>query len=255
MAQQTIRIGNLEFSVRVSGQDTTFNVLDEPVQPSAVGETPARPAFSRHTRTDNFWGIGFILTEGDYYSTRGGNSINLNIGHMRLNHYARRWASGTTFQYSYYNYRLNANNPVYLWEVLPRAFAKEDINKQVYRSHNLAADIFKRFYMVLPTDRRGNNGFYIDLGVQGDWAFSKYCKIKTNSEGNYKYRNRHLLNSEAFNHFNASAIARLGWRKAWGWGFLNCGTVFARYRFTNALDQSVLPLDLPPITIGIKFGL
>ena len=249
MAQQTIRIGTMEFTLRIQGQDTTINVLDKPTQPNQVGETPSSPSFT-FTKKTNFWSIGFIVPDGgsDFYSVRGGNSINLDFGNIRLNHHNRRFATGRTFQYSYYNYRFRVSDPVSLNEVLPREFVKEDIDKHVFRSHNFALSGFTRFYLF-PQERRSiNDGLYIDLGVQGDWAFSKYSKTKTNSDGNYKYRNRHL-SDEAFNPFTASAIARIGWK---GWGFSNSRAVFVRYRFTDAFAKA-LPMDLPPITVGIQF--
>ena len=253
-----VRIGNMEVIVRKYEQDTAvyINVLDCPKCPQESGTRRARNTLTQRYFSDGFTGIGFILPDNSsgYYSVLGASSINIDIGQMRRYHLSRRFALGATTQYSFYNYKLTANEPAFLEEVIGN-IAKNDIRKQVYRSHNFAAGAFTRFYLIPPqlrtvkttvaigkisnTKTTGINGMFIDLGAQGDLAFSKYCKIKTHSSGKEKYRDGH-----AFNPFSASAIARIGWGSK---------AIFARYRLTDAFNQKALPMDLPPVTIGIQF--
>jgi hypothetical protein len=244
IAQSGVRIGNLEFSVRNIGTDTLVQItVDEPCPPC-----PECPEIKTRTRnrafnsgiSDGFSSIGFILPDhgSGYYDVIGGSSWNFNIGSERRYHLARRFAVGGNSQYSYYNYKLRPMDETYLHKVIG-LYNKDGIRKQVFRSHNLAAGVFARFYFAPPRDGKKSGGMFIDAGVQGDWVFSKYCKIKTRNEGNHKARDGY-----AFNPFQASATARVGWGST---------VIFARYRFTDAFNQKALPMDLPPVTIGLQF--
>jgi len=244
IAQQGVRFGNLEFIVRKADSDTI--VVNEPCPPCppANGKLPKANPLTRRTYSDSFGAIGFILPDNGngYYSILGGNSFNIDIGQMRRYHFSRRFALGGTTQYSFYNYRIHQD--VFLGKTeIGVDIVRAAIRKQVYRSHNLAIGAFTRFYIVPPSIHSGrirdNSGMYFDLGAQGDFAFSKYHKVKfqtTGKAGKDKFRDGH-----AFNAFSASATARLGWDKS---------AVFVRYRFTDAFNQKVLPMDLPQITIG-----
>ena len=252
IAQSSVRIGNYEFFVKKAAKDSTIQVFveDDP-RPPCPSENETRPKTnsSKYHKSTFFCGIGFILPEksDDYYTILGGNSMNIDFGNMQRYQISRRFALLGTLQYSYYNYKLRdaASEPDFKREVLKNSDI-DDIKKQVFRSHNIAAGAFTRFYLI-PPKNRGNDGLYLDLGAQGDFAYSKYCKIKTNSE-KYKYREGYV-----FNPFTASAIARIGWK---GWKTWCCGSspaLFVRYRFTDAFNSQALPMDLPPITIGIQF--
>ena len=253
IAQPGVRIGNLKFIVTKVDDDmlTQINVLDEPCP--CPPENEIRPAssintFKRYNRTTNFGSIGFILPDNSYYSTLPGNSINIDVGRMRRNHFAPNFAIGRTIQYSFYNYKLkdanedsNFNDKILNGEYI----VKNDIDKQVFRSHNVAASLFLRSYLVPPSNR-SNDGLYIDLGAQGDFAFNQFYMLKLNSSGKEKYRN------DNFNPFSASAIARIGWNDSWLLRS-NKRAIFVRYRFTDAFNKDALQKDLPPITIGIQF--
>jgi len=252
IAQSGVRIGNYEFFIKKAGQDSIIQVFAEndPCPPCpSENETRPKPKSKPHKyyKSTTFSGIGFILPDynsADYYTVLGGNSMNLDFGSMHRYHLSRRFALGTSLQYSFYNYRLKLDEPVYLENVYNRPFTKNEIYKQVFRSHNVAAGAFTRFYLIPPKNR--GNDVYLDLGVQGDFAFSKYSKLKTHSGDKYKQRD-----GEAFKPFTASAIARIGC-KGWKWG-TDAFAFFVRYRFTDAFNSNVLPKELPPITIGIQF--
>jgi len=177
-----------------------------------------------------------------YFTTIGGNSINFDVGRMQRYHLTRHFALGTTVNYSYYNYKLRDAfaDPFFNEEVRnDKPFAENNIRKEVFRSHNAAAGAFSRFYLVAPRTR-DNDGLFIDLGAQGDFAFSKYYLMKFNNGGKDKFRNGY-----AFNPFTASAIARVGWKTRSG-----NPAIFVRYRLTDAFN---MPMDLPPVTVGIQF--
>lgn len=238
IAQSNMRIGNLEISVKDI--------------PCPQNETCLNP---KTTYKSTFCGIGFILPNNGngYFTTLGGSSINLDIGRMHRYQITPQFALGRTLQYSYYNYRSwnAASRSEFVDEVIGKDYDKHGIRKQVYRSHNIAASAFTRYYLV-PVKKH----LYIDLGVQGDFAFNKYFKIKTESEGKRKYRNDY-----AFNPFTASVTARIGWNRkncsfkldGKCWRCDNSRAIFVRYRFTDAFNSKALPMDLPRITIGIQF--
>jgi len=245
IAQTGVRIGKMEFVIRNTGSDTITQItVDEPCPP-CPSENETRPETTYKSRiSDGFVGIGFILPDNgnDYYSVRSGNSFNIDIGGERRYHLARRFAVGGLTQYSFYNYKLKPVEPTYLHEVIGRTDIKSDnIRKQVFRSHNLAAGVFTRFYLSPPRANSGKGGMFIEAGAQGDFAFSKYCKLKTDHpKKKEKFRDGYV-----FNPFTASATARIGWGST---------VVFARYRFTDAFNKKELtaPMDLPRVTIGIQ---
>ena len=251
IAQSGVRIGNLEFIVRKTETDTIVQInVDEPSSPCPP-EVKSKPKAKSTDRniSDGFCGIGFILPNySEYYSTLSPSSINLDFGGSHRFQLTRWFALGGTMQYSFYNYKLNkaVSDPgsAFVTEVMKGDLPNSDLQKQVFRSHNIAAGPFIRLHLVPSSRPKKNDGFYIDLGVQGDFAFSKYYKNKTTSGGKLKIRNGDTLNNDVFNPFTASAIARIGWSSS---------AIFARYRFTDAFNSVRLPMDIPPITIGIQF--
>ena len=255
-AQIPVRIGNMEIIIRKQDQDTTMQVkiLDEPSLPPPVGgesRTTTRSNTYKYHYSSAFGGFGFILPDNssDYYPILDGNSINLYIGNMHRYQLSRRFALLGTWQYSYYNYRFNKkindvnfNDVNFNDVVVHNNTYREDgvqFNKQVYRSHNAAFGAYTRFYLGQPK-RRSNDGVFIDLGIQGDWAFSRYYKLRMYSGRDEKYRV-----PEVFNPFTASGVARLGFNKTFSF--------FVRYRFTDAFSHENLDRDLPRLTIGVTF--
>ena len=248
-AQPSVKIGNMEIIVKKTDSDTVVQInVDEPVRPFSSDDAPLpKPKFKKYQSSTGFCGIGFILPDNDskYYTTLGGSSINIDIGSMSRYHLTRWFALGGAFQYSYYNYKLRdaASDSCFYTEVTGINFDRLDLHKQTYRSHNLAVSAFTRFYLI-PPKKRGKDGLYIDLGAQGDFAFSKYYKIKTRTDEKLKYRNGY-----AFNPFSASAFARMGCKMFGKESY----ALFVRYRFTDVFNKKPLPMDLPPITIGLQF--
>jgi len=260
IAQSGVRIGNLEFIVKKTENDTIAQITVDDPCPSfpSENETRPKPKFKRRTYNDGFCGIGFIMPDigkDDYYTVLGGNSINIDIGGIRVYHFTRRFALGGTLNYSFYNYKFRdaVNDPESKFNqtVLGgKEFFNNDVQKQVYRTHNISAGLFTRFNLVpLRTTRDGTivggrSKLYIDLGAQGDFAASRFCMLKTQSEKKKRYHEDY-----AFNPFTASAIVRIGSSFLPG----SHSAIFARYRFTDAFNSKALPMDLPPLTIGIQF--
>jgi len=243
-AQRAVRIGSYEVIVRSQGQDTTLqvNVLDDPCPPCpSENETrpaPQRPRYNR-TQSTAWGGFGFIIPDNGegYYTTLGGNSINLDFGGMKRWHLSRWFALGWTYNYSFYNYKLKDvdQEMTFNTEVLGgNIFDKKDINKQVFRSHNFAIGVFTRFYLIPPPAREK---LYIDIGAQGDIAPFRHYMMKFVNGGKDFYPNDY-----AFNSFSTSAVARIGWKNH---------AFFLRYRLTENFNQNALPKDLPPINFGI----
>ena len=252
IAQSGVRIGNYEFNVKKAEKDSTIQVFaeEDPCPPCpSENETRPQPKKTKHiprTYNDFFCGIGFTLPDNgdDYYTVFGNKSFTVDAGWMRRYQIARWVALGGTLNYTFYNYKLRdaSSEPVFREEILDdRDFAAEDIRKQVYHSHNIAASAFIRFYPIPPPRGRSNhNAPYFDFGVQGDVAVSPYYLIDTRSEGKRKF-----YNDYAFNPFIASVYVRAG---------IGSAAVFARSRLTDVYNSKVLPKDLPPITFGIQFG-
>ena len=247
IAQPAVRIGNMEIIVRKQGQDTTMqvNVLEDPCPPCPPSENEtgsrARSNTYKYHYKSSFGGLGFILPDigSNNYTTLGGSSINLDIGSMHRYQRTRWFALVGTLHYSYYNYKLHdaAEDEDFKREALRSDYSNAEINKQVFRSHNAGIGAFTRFYSGQPR-RHSNDGVFIDIGIQGDWAFSKYYKLKTHKGSKEKIRDDY-----AFNSFAASYVVRVGMTRWF--------SVYARYRFTDAFNSKALPLDLPPFTFGV----
>jgi hypothetical protein len=258
-AQQAVRIGNMEIIVRKQDQDTTvqINVLEDPEHSNISGEKQSSASryrsFTPYRKHLTLMGLGFMVPQSgsDYYNINAGNSFNFDFGWMRRQHFARRFAYGRTLAYSFNNYNFGGNDRMNFHnrisdEQLTDIDDFKKFNKQVFRSHNVALELFMRFYIVPPKGRSRDEGLYIDLGAQGDFAFSKYYMTKQSNGGKDKYRN------ESFNPLNASAIARIQWGR--GILFKDNSSLFVRYRFTDAFKKD-LNMDLPPITIGVHWQL
>ena len=246
IAQSGVRIGNMEFVYRKVGSDTLTQItLNDPCPP-CPSENETRPKPKIYRRIDQsytFGSIGLIVPDysSSYYTILDGNSINLEFGGVRTYHLANWFALGGTLQYSYYNYRLRDidQEPFFNSNVLEGKPFDRDFKKQVFRSHNAATSAFTRFYL-LPPRYNNDKRLYIDLGAQGEYAVFRHYMVKFGKKNKDYYKNGY-----AFNPFSASAIARIGWK--------NKGAIFARYRFTEAFNPKELPMDLPPLTIGIQF--
>lgn len=240
LSAQTVKIGNTKIVVKKG--DTIFSIRQVPEK---IHSSDSKSKFNHYPKSHSYIGLGFMIPEytNDYFRIWGGNTFHLDIGHMKRYQASRHFSLGATMQYSFHNYRLDdaLSNPVFADQVVghPDPADKQGIYKQVYRSHNIGASVFTRFYLVPPRNRSNSDGVYIDCGIQGDFSYSRFFKTKSSSDGSEKYRDGY-----AFNPLNASVYARLGW---------NDIAIVAHYRFTDTFNRQAIPVDLPGWSVGVQF--
>jgi hypothetical protein len=110
---------------------------------------------------------------------------------------SRHFALMGTLGYSFYSYRLkNVIGTDAEFDEITNGITADRIKRQMYRSNDLAAGLYARLYLVAPKHDRYNSGMYIDLGVQGDWAFAKYVKIKYTDGGKNKFHDNYAFNHD-----------------------------------------------------------
>jgi hypothetical protein len=241
-AQSSVRIGNMEISVKkINGDTLTQIVVDEPCPPcppdDATRPTHRHKQYSRYShRAYAGFGMNYPESSADIYPLSG--SFNFDAGgthHFRL---SKHFAFLGSFGYSLYSYRLkDVIGTDAEFAPITDGLQADRIKKQMYRSNNLTTGVYTRFYLVAPPHYSHKQSLYIDLGVQGDWAFAKYIKVKYHDGGKNKFHDNY-----AFKPFNASAVARIGW---------NGIACFARYRFTDAFNHKVLSNEIPRLSFGI----
>jgi hypothetical protein len=147
---------------------------------------------------------------------------------------SRRYSIGTTFQYTYYNYKLDG--------VAEAGLIRDDVpgevRKEYFRTDNIGTGLINRFYLF-PLGKRAP--FTLDRGAYADFAFSKRYNVKTRENGKnekYKYRD-----GDMFNPFNAGLYGALKKGKY---------SVYVRYRLTNLFNPDLMELQLPELSIGVQ---
>lgn len=204
--------------------------------------TGSEPKPYNATRSSLFVGFGFAIPDNgsSYYAIIDGSSYCFDAGWRKYMHLNRRFAAGGTLHYSFYSYRLTdaLSDSTFKAAATGLATLPGNVNKQLYRSNNFALGVFTRVYLFFAPKR-----CYVDLGAQGDWAFSRYYMLHYPYpyDGKQKFRE-----DNTFNAFSASAVAQLGW---------NSVALFARYRLTNVFNQSILSKNLPPLSVGFRLEL
>ncbi|MDR0415628.1 MAG: PorT family protein [Prevotellaceae bacterium] len=249
-AQPSIRIGSIEINFRKNSDTTALSDeqqrslknggADKEQQPSSKdgGAGKKQQPYRRHSRS-SFIGVGFIVpnnnsSDSRYYTALGANSYNIDIGMRSWRYTSRQVSFGGGFQYSFYNYRLHdaIDDPAFLKAVTgletPPSYS---IEKQNFRSHSFAISVLARYYIP-------SINIYVSASAQGDFVFSKHYTLYYPRKGLEEFYSNH-----AFNPFVASAVAELGGKHF---------TLFVRYRLTSAFNLSVLPKDLPPLSLGIR---
>jgi hypothetical protein len=241
-AQSSVRIGNMVISVKHMKGDTLTQVLvDEPCPPCpSESETRPKPAYKQYPKHSHWGYVGFGMnnpeSSADIYPLSG--SFNFDVGSIHSQRLSNHFALLGSLGYSLYSYRLrNVIGTDAQWDAITDGVQTDRVKKQMYRSNDLTAGLYTRFYLVAPRDDSRRKSLYLDLGVQGNWAFAKYMKVKYTGGGSDKFHDNY-----AFRPFNASAVARVGWNKI---------EFFARYRFTDAFNHEVLSKEVPRLSVGI----
>ncbi len=241
-AQSRIKIGNLEFSVQknTNGNDTVMQIDANDDARAVITRSRSEEPIKRKKRYHSsswYFGLEFAIpqTGSDYLTIQSGNSYQFSTGYRHCLHFTRWYGIGLTAQYAFYNYRLKDASESLIG-------ADVDTNKEVFRSNNLGVGVFNRFNILPGKHRRpDSDGLYIDIGVQGEWAYGRFYKMEA-EVGDYTVKTKYR-NGYAYNPFTASAFAGIGI----GWF-----EVFAHYRFTDIFNSDVISNNLPPITVGVR---
>lgn len=237
-AQRTIKIGQAEISVQspitVKKQDTLVVSLHDSV--NKADNKRAKPSYPRKYN-DFFFGLGTVIPADreNYMDMHYGRINTLEVGYKYFYKLSRRYALGTTFQYTYYNYKLKdaAQNNLIVQNV------PGEVKKEYFRSDNIGTGLINRFYLF-PIKR---NPFILDLGGYVDFAFSKRYNVKTIENGRthkYKYRD-----GSKFNPLHAGL-----------YGAITKGdySLYVRYRLTNLFNPLELEPALPKLSVGVQFN-
>lgn len=162
-----------------------------------------------------------------------GNSYSLEAGFRHIYRASKFYAVGTTFQYTFYNYKLKgaAQNKTFVENV------PGEIRREYFRTDNLGLGLFNRFYL----SSIRNHPLMLDLGGYADYSYSKRYKVKTIEDGNkekHKYRD-----GSKFNPVQAGLYGAIS---------NNSCSFFVRYRLTNLFNPDKVPAELPRFSIGIQ---
>jgi len=237
-AQRVIKIGQAQISVQspitVIKQDTLDNSSCNFINFSnKVNSKRKYPKFYK----DFFFGLGFAIPvdREDYMDIHYGRINTIEMGYKYFYRASRGYAIGTTFQYTYYNYKLkDAALQNLIVQNVPG-----DVKKEYFRTDNIGTGLINRFYLF-PIKR---NPFILDLGGYLDFAFSKRYNVKTVENGKthkYKYRD-----GSKFNPLQAGL-----------YGAITKGdySLYVRYRLTNMFNPMEVELEVPKLSIGVQFN-
>lgn len=236
-AQRTIKIGQAEISVQspitVKKQDTLE--INSHSYVNALGKVSVRPKYPK-SYDEFFFGLGTMMpvNREDYIDIHYGRINTIEMGYKYFYRPSRGYAIGTTFQYTYYNYKLRdaAQNNLIVHNVPGM------VKKEYFRSDNIGTGLVNRFYLFPK-----KNPFILDLGGYVDFSFSKRYIVKSELGGKtnkYKYRD-----SSKFNPLQAGL-----------YGAITKGdySLYVRYRLTNMFNPLEVQPELPKLSVGIQFN-
>lgn len=246
-AQKKLRIGKTEIilqtplkiydskevvdTVKVPITITTVKSTDGKIVEKTAHYGKSHKVIRNYSRTftDFYFGMG-MFTNGafggeKYYPTvQYGKAFDLQTGLKFFYRPARWFAIGTQIQYSYYSYRIDgASQNGFIGEPLPA-----DITAEYFRSDNAGTALLNRFWLF-----RNNS---LEIGVYGDYSFSKRYVVKTLSDGKQKYRD-----CNRFTPLQAGVQVSLN---------LDWFCIYTKYRITNMFNHDLLPLGPPRWTVG-----
>lgn len=240
---RTLRLGNVNVTLKPSPADTTLKTISAEdtilqINQTTVTVTPKK----KHKKYYNSRMLGFnfaipMLNNPSYYEIIGGSSFGFELAYRPVFAPTRVFQLGATAYYRFNRYKIHHMPSLPDFQPLIKTTWDEaQIKRHSFNSNNLAVDAFIRFHIPTKHKQKSYGGVYLDLGAEADWAFNKKLKLKTYDKEKVKYKDNY-----AFLPFTAYYVARFGWGD---W------ELTARYRFTDAFNKKVLPLDLPPLSIG-----
>jgi hypothetical protein len=183
-----------------------------------------------------YYGIKFPMPpQNEGSEVMIGRSYGMEFGYRNKIRVGNFYSLGFNFAYAFNRYRMA--------QVDEKITPDDDIfDKQSLRNNEWRAGFYNRFNFDL---KRGNTmGKYLDIGVYGTYHF--YNKVKTETE---------IENTTTIN-----IHRKLDYVEPWGYGvFANIGfgsfVITGEYRLSNYFKEDSGFPELPPLTIGLQFGI
>lgn len=231
-AQRVVKIGQAEISVQspilVTKRDTLS--LNE-------ANTIDKKRIYPRKYSNFFFGLGTIIPfdRENSMDMQYGRVNSIELGYKYFYKLSKRYALGTTFQYTFYNYKLKdaAQNNLFFQDV------PGNVKKEYFRTDNIGTGLINRFYLF-PLQRKP---FMLDLGGYLDFSYSKRYNVKSIESG--KTRKHKYRDASKFNPIQAGlygAITKGGY------------SLYVRYRLTNLFNPLELEPELPELSIGVQFN-
>lgn len=238
-SQTVVKIGEAEIAIQSPISIKKRDTVDRRSISKAYGNNEIR-VVKRSTYPkyyeDFFIGIGMAVPtdNGEFLPMHYGSSYSLEAGYKYFYRPSKRYALGTTFQYTFYNFKLKDAAQTGVFE----SNVPGNVKKEYYRTDNLGTGLINRFYLFPIGNSRP---FTLDLGGYLDFSFSKRYNVKTvenGRENKYKYRD-----GSKFNPVQAGL-----------YGAISKGSysLYARYRLTNLFNPESVPMELPRFSLGIQ---
>ncbi len=236
-AQTLVQIGEakimIQSPIRVEKQDTV-NVTDR----LNYRRNNTKKRYSGYSTKDFFIGTSAMLPieDNNKFDMYYGDVFNLEFGYKYFYRVSKRYAIGSTLQYSFYNYKLKeAAQNDYLGFDVPGV-----VRKEYFRTDNIGTSFINRFYLF-PINRRP---ITLDLGIYTDFSFSRRYVVKsTVDSGNRKSK---FKDGSKFNPLQAGI-----------YGAISKGdvSVFMRCRLTNLFNKDQVAYELARYSIGVQYSL
>lgn len=189
-----------------------------------------------YTYTGFFFGFSFPVEVSSYEPTdmmpvKYGNSFEITFGVKQWFVPCRWYSFGLSFQYSHYDYRADGMLSQLIFNSFPSDL---NIYREVFKTDNFGIGLYNRFNF--------GPDLFLDLGVYGDWAFSRQYKVRYFSGvGNSKEVMRERDGGK-FLPLQGGVYAALGF---------DWFAVYCKYRFSNMFNHSTLPMEPPRLSIGV----
>lgn len=236
-AQTLVQIGEakivVQSPIRVDKQDS-LNIKDR----HNYRRFNSQKRYSGYSTKDFFIGTSSMLPieDNNKFDMYYGDVFNLEFGYKYFYRVSKRYAVGSTLQYSFYNYKLKgAAQNDYLGFDVPGS-----VRKEYFRTDNIGTSFINRFYLF-PINKRPIS---LDLGVYTDFSFSRRYVVKS-TVGNDNRKSK-FKDGSKFNPLQAGI-----------YGAVSKGdiSVFMRCRLTNLFNKDQVAYELARYSIGVQYSL
>lgn len=193
------------------------------------------------TNEDLYFGFSFPVPGCNYEQTpdmpvQYGNSFEIHLGYRPWFRLSRHYALGLSVEYSHYDYRTTGLLPPGMITSNP---VNGQITREIFKTDNIGTGVYNRFVL---TSRWP--GLHIDLGVWGDWAFSRQYKVKYMVAGNKEVD--HFRDGARFLPLQGGLYGAVG---------VGAFSVYCKYRFSNLFNHSYIAMEPPRMSIGLVISL